>query len=67
MAQLSELGRYELRGILGKGAKGVVYAGFDPSLNGAVAIKTILKSIATDQETTSGVETIASRRLKCLV
>lgn len=51
MAEPSKLGRYELRRILGKGAMGVVYEGFDPSLNRAVAVKTILKSVVTDEET----------------
>ena len=51
MGELSKLGRYELRRVLGKGAMGVVYEGFDPSLNRRVAVKTILKSALTDQET----------------
>ncbi len=51
MAELLRLGRYELRGVLGKGAMGVVYEGFDPSLNRPVAVKTILKSIVLDEET----------------
>ena len=32
MADLSNLGRYELRRTLGKGAMGVVYEGYDPKL-----------------------------------
>jgi len=36
------LGRYEVRGVLGKGAMGLVYDGVDPKLNRRVAIKTIL-------------------------
>src|SRR5262245_14940940 len=51
MAELSKLGRYELRRVLGKGAMGVVYEGFDPTLNRRVAVKTILKSVAIDEET----------------
>ena len=51
MAELSKLGRYELRRVLGKGAMGVVYEGFDPVLNRRVAVKTILKSVALDEAT----------------
>jgi serine/threonine-protein kinase len=51
MAELSKLGRYELRRVLGKGAMGVVYEGFDPVLHRRVAVKTILKSVALDAET----------------
>jgi len=41
MAQLSKLGKYEIRRELGKGAMGVVYEGFDPLIERVVAIKTI--------------------------
>ena len=51
MGELTKLGRYELRRVLGKGAMGVVYEGFDPSLNRRVAVKSILKSVVTDEET----------------
>jgi membrane protein involved in colicin uptake len=51
MAELTKLGRYELRRVLGKGAMGVVYEGFDPSLNRRVAVKTVLRSVVTDEET----------------
>ena len=50
MAALSKLGRYELRQVLGKGAMGIVYEGFDPTLNRRVAIKTILKSVVADED-----------------
>ena len=39
---LKKLGRYEIKGVLGKGAMGLVYDGVDPKLNRRVAIKTIL-------------------------
>ena len=42
MDELKNLGRYEIRGVLGKGAMGLVYDGLDPGLNRRVAIKTIL-------------------------
>jgi serine/threonine-protein kinase len=41
---LKALGRYRIERVLGKGAMGVVYEGFDPRLSRRVAIKTILKS-----------------------
>jgi len=42
--ELKTLGRYNISGVLGKGAMGVVYEGVDPRLGRRVAIKTILKS-----------------------
>ncbi|MCC6213056.1 MAG: serine/threonine protein kinase [Burkholderiales bacterium] len=42
MDELKSLGRYQIRGVLGKGAMGLVYDGLDPGLNRRVAIKTIL-------------------------
>ena len=39
---LKSLGRYEIKGVLGQGAMGLVYDGHDPKLNRRVAIKTIL-------------------------
>jgi CHASE2 domain-containing sensor protein len=35
------LGRFEITGLLGEGAMGKIYAGFDPAINRKVAIKTI--------------------------
>ena len=40
--ELKSLGRYEIKGVLGKGAMGLVYDAVDPKLNRRVAIKTIL-------------------------
>ncbi|HEX2650767.1 MAG TPA: serine/threonine-protein kinase [Burkholderiales bacterium] len=40
--ELKSLGRYEIKGVLGKGAMGLVYDGHDPNLDRRVAIKTIL-------------------------
>ena len=42
MDELKTLGRYQIQGVLGKGAMGLVYDGLDPGLNRRVAIKTIL-------------------------
>jgi serine/threonine-protein kinase len=40
--ELKKLGRYEIKGVLGKGAMGLVYDGRDPQLDRRVAIKTII-------------------------
>jgi len=40
--ELKSLGRYQIKGVLGKGAMGLVYDGLDPKLDRRVAIKTIL-------------------------
>ena len=42
MEDLKSLGRYQIQGVLGKGAMGLVYDGVDPNLGRRVAIKTIL-------------------------
>jgi len=56
MPEIQKLGRYELRQVLGRGAMGVVYEGFDTSLGRRVAVKTILKSAAIDAETARAYE-----------
>ena len=38
---LTTLGKYQLRGELGRGAMGIVYRGFDPMIEREVAIKTL--------------------------
>jgi serine/threonine-protein kinase len=48
--ELKSLGRYQIQGVLGKGAMGLVYDGLDPTLARRVAIKTILTS-ALDEAT----------------
>ena len=45
MADPERLGKYEIRGALGKGAMGIVYRGFDPHIERDVAIKTIRKDL----------------------
>jgi hypothetical protein len=39
--QATSFGRYQVEGILGKGAMGIVYQGVDPRINRHVAIKTL--------------------------
>ncbi len=41
MKDPKSLGRYKIKGVLGKGAMGLVYDGLDPTLDRRVAIKTI--------------------------
>jgi serine/threonine-protein kinase len=43
MQEIDRLGKYEIRRVLGRGAMGVVYLGFDPFIERPVAIKTIRK------------------------
>ena len=42
------LGKYEIRGTLGKGAMGTVYAGWDPVISRKVAVKTVRLPDASD-------------------
>jgi eukaryotic-like serine/threonine-protein kinase len=45
-----KLGKYELRGTIGRGAIGVVYSGWDPVIERQVAIKTLPRLDIDDQE-----------------
>jgi serine/threonine-protein kinase len=47
---ISNLGRYQVTGILGKGAMGKVYKGVDPAINRPVALKTIRLDFVNDPE-----------------
>jgi serine/threonine-protein kinase len=46
-----KLGKYTLRGTLGRGAMGTVYDGWDPAIDRRVAIKTVKLADAEDEET----------------
>ena len=48
------LGKYEVRGMLGRGAMGTVYDGWDPVIHRRVAIKTVRLPEAHDEEGTEG-------------
>jgi len=48
--QITNLGRYQVTGELGKGAMGKVYKGVDPAINRPVALKTIRLDFVTDPE-----------------
>jgi serine/threonine protein kinase len=45
MSHPDKLGKYPITGVLGKGAMGVVYKGFDPVISRPVAIKTMHKAL----------------------
>ena len=45
---IKNLGRYQVTGILGKGAMGLVYKGIDPAINRPVALKTIRLDFVND-------------------
>jgi eukaryotic-like serine/threonine-protein kinase len=46
--ELKKLGRYQVTGVLGKGAMGTVYKGIDPAINRPVALKTIRLDFVND-------------------
>ncbi|HKW82215.1 MAG TPA: serine/threonine-protein kinase [Burkholderiaceae bacterium] len=48
MSRPDKLGKYTITGVLGTGAMGVVYTGFDPGIRRSVAIKTIHKKLIDD-------------------
>jgi len=43
------LGKYRITGVLGEGAMGVVYRGFDPDIRRVVALKTIRRGVDTGE------------------
>lgn len=47
-AELKQLGKYEIVQVLGKGAMGIVYKGFDPHVARHVALKTIRKELVDE-------------------
>jgi len=48
LTELKSLGRYQVTGVLGKGAMGKVYRGIDPAINRPVALKTIRLDFIND-------------------
>lgn len=45
---IEKLGKYRIDGVLGKGAMGIVYKGFDPHIERVVALKSIHKQLLAD-------------------
>ncbi|MEY4562417.1 MAG: hypothetical protein RLZZ618_1694, partial [Pseudomonadota bacterium] len=58
----SRLGKYPITGVLGEGAMGVVYKGFDPIIQRPVAIKTIHRQLAGSGDDASGTSAAARFR-----
>jgi serine/threonine protein kinase/Tfp pilus assembly protein PilF len=50
--EATKIGRYELQGLLGRGGMAEVYRAFDPRLQRQVAIKVILPSLASEEDST---------------
>jgi serine/threonine-protein kinase len=57
MAEINYIGKYEIRREIGRGAMGVVYEGYDPSIKRVVA----LKSIRSDQLAGEGSAAVIAR------
>ena len=49
MAVLKQLGKYKVVEVIGKGAMGIVYKGYDPVLERHVALKTVRKELVDEK------------------
>lgn len=50
IAHPERLGKYRVTGVLGEGAMGVVYKGFDPGIQRAVALKTVRRQLLENSD-----------------
>jgi eukaryotic-like serine/threonine-protein kinase len=55
MAHPQRLGKYEITEVLGEGAMGIVYKGFDPDIRRTVALKTIRRQLDDGSESAASV------------
>ncbi len=55
MEHPTRLGKYQVTEVLGEGAMGVVYKGFDPDIRRVVALKTIRQALAGDEAGGAGI------------
>jgi eukaryotic-like serine/threonine-protein kinase len=60
--QVDQLGKYQVEGVLGKGAMGIVYKGSDPVIKRPVAIKTVRREIVDEHDSSSGNDSSARFR-----
>lgn len=56
VAAPEQVGKYEVRGLLGRGSSGLVYKGFDPFVRRDVAIKTIRNAVGAEENDAAAIE-----------
>jgi len=56
IAHPQRLGKYQVTGVLGEGAMGVVYKGFDPGIQRAVALKTVRHQLLENDDHGPGMD-----------
>ncbi|KPF48072.1 hypothetical protein D621_16675 [beta proteobacterium AAP51] len=61
MSHPEKLGKYRITGVLGEGAMGVVYRGFDPDIRRVVALKTIRRLGGPAADGAEGAQQAAAR------